>query len=443
MQDKIQCPSCSHAFDVEEAIAGQVQAQLQKEFEDRLARQNQMYQEKLTAFEKEKDAFQEAKSKENEIFKTKLEEKLASRMAILEKEKLSSLTLELNSLKQENEDKRKENRELKEKELNLIRRQKEMEEKESDLLLQMEKQLIEKSSVIEQKGRQKAKEEFLLKEREYQKQIDDQKKLVEEMKRKQEQGSMQLQGEVQELVIEEWLKANFPLDHIEEIKKGARGADCLQHVKTYNNPDCGLIYYESKRTKEFQPSWIEKFRSDIREKGAHLGVIITDAMPKGVERMTLIEGIWVCTFEEFKGLSLVLRENIIALSTMASAQENKGEKMAMLYQYLTSNEFKLQIEAIVEGFTLMQTDLMKEKRAMEGHWKKREKQLQKVLLNTNYMYNSFKGIAGNAIPKIQELELDDGDNMELLEDKAQSSPGVFNLTEEDNKAQEKQNSLFE
>ncbi len=441
MQDKIQCPSCSHAFDVEEAIAGQVQAQLQQEFEKKMATNNRIYQNKLSVFEEEKKAFQLTKSKENEIFKVKLEEKLAAQMAILEKEKLSSLTLEVDSLKKENEDKRKENRALKEKELNLIRQQKEMEERESDLLLQMEKQLLEKSAVIEQKGRQKAIEEFQLKEREYQKQIDDQKKLVQEMKRKQEQGSMQLQGEVQELAIEEWLRTKFPLDEIEEIKKGARGADCLQLVKTYNNPSCGLIYYESKRTKEFQRSWIEKFRNDIREKGAHIGVIITDALPKGVDRMTLIDGIWVCTFEEFKGLSLVLRENIIAISTMATSQENKGEKMAMLYQYLTSNEFKLQIEAIVEGFTQMQTDLLKEKRAMEGHWKKREKQLQKVLLNTNYMYNSFKGIAGNAIPQIQELELDD--DLELLEDKAQSTPGVFNLTEEDGKDRKNQNSLFE
>ena len=230
MQDKIQCPSCSHAFDVEEAIAGQVQAQLQKEFEARMATQNQLYQDKLSAFEEEKSAFQQTKAKENEIFKAKLEEKLAAQMAVLEKERLSSLTLELDSLKKENEDKRLENRALKEKELNLIRQQKEMEDREKDLLLQMEKQLLEKSAIIEQKGRQKATEEFQLKEREYQKQIDDQKKLVQEMKRKQEQGSMQLQGEVQELAIEEWLRTKFPLDEIEEIKKGARGADCLQPV---------------------------------------------------------------------------------------------------------------------------------------------------------------------------------------------------------------------
>ncbi|HDY75754.1 MAG TPA: DUF2130 domain-containing protein, partial [Candidatus Marinimicrobia bacterium] len=239
---------------------------------------------------------------------------------------------------------------------------------------------------------------------------EDQKKLTEEMKRKQEQGSMQMQGEVQELAIEEWLATQFPLDVIEEIKKGARGADCIQTVHTRNRQNCGTIYYESKRTKDFQPGWIEKFKNDIRDKGADIGVLVTEAMPSDMDRMGMREGIWICSYEEFKGLCVVLRESIIQLSNAVVSQENKGDKMTMLYDYLTSNEFRLQIEGIVEGFTQMKSDLETEKRSIMGHWKKREKQIEKVVLNTNFMYNSIKGIAGNAVQTVKALEIPDVDN---------------------------------
>jgi hypothetical protein len=216
---------------------------------------------------------------------------------------------------------------------------------------------------------------------------------------------MQRQGEAQELVIEEWLAGQFPLDTIEEIKKGALGADCLQTVNTRTRQNCGSIYYESKRTKAFQPAWIEKFKADIREKNANIGVLVTEVMPSDMDRMGLRDGVWICTFEEFKGLCSVLRESIIEISRAITTQENKGEKMGMLYDFLTGNEFRMQVEAIVEGFTQMQSDLESEKRSMQGIWKKREKQIQKVLLNTNHMYHSIRGIAGSAVQSVPLLEL--------------------------------------
>src|ERR1035437_8164739 len=221
---------------------------------------------------------------------------------------------------------------------------------------------------------------------------------------------MQLQGEVQELAIEEWLVAQFPLDTIEEIKKGARGGDCIQIINTRTHQNCGSVYYESKRTKEFQASWIEKFKSDIRDRGADLGVLVTDAMPVDMDRMGLRDGIWICSFDEFKGLCAVLRESIIQISTAISSQENKGDKMHMLYDYLTGNTFRLQVEAIVEGFTQMKSDLESEKRAMQSIWKKREKQIDKVTVNTIDMHASIKGIAGNAIQAVKLLELPEVEN---------------------------------
>ena len=217
---------------------------------------------------------------------------------------------------------------------------------------------------------------------------------------------MQLQGEVQELAIEEWLKEKYPFDTIDEVKKGARGADCMQIVHTRESQNCGRIYYESKRTKDFQKSWIEKFKADMREKGADIGVLVTDVMPSDMQRMGLYEGIWICSFEEFKGLSAVLREQIIKIHHAMKSQENKTDKMSLLYGFLTSNEFKMQIEAIVEAFTTMQSDLDSEKRSMQRIWKQREKQIEKVLDNTINMYGSIRGIAGNAIGNIKALELE-------------------------------------
>jgi len=165
-----------------------------------------------------------------------------------------------------------------------------------------QKLLNETLAVEKEKIRKSEQEKNELVIKDFQKQLEDQKKLAEEMQRKQEQGSQQRQGEVQELAIEEWLKNNFPLDKITEIKKGARGADCIQIIHSRTKQNCGTIYYESKRTKEFNKEWIEKFKNDIRDKSANIGVLVTDAMPSDLERMGLREGIWICTYEEFKGL---------------------------------------------------------------------------------------------------------------------------------------------
>ena len=95
------------------------------------------------------------------------------------------------------------------------------------------------------------------------------------------------------------------------------------------------------------------------------------------------------------------------------SQENKTDKMSLLYGFLTSNEFKMQREAIVEAFTTMQSDLDSEKRSMQRIWKQREKQIEKVLDNTINMYGSIRGIAGNAIGNIKALEL--GYRAELID----------------------------
>jgi hypothetical protein len=312
-------------------------------------------------------------------------------------------------LREELNEKSKQVQELNKASAELEKIKREKNELEDKLKAEAEKQLNERLASERQRIAKEESGKHELKRKELEKQLEDQKKLTEEMKRKQEQGSMQTQGEVQELGIEEWLAEKFPLDVIQEIKKGERGADCLQIVHTRTRQNCGSIYYESKRTKHFQPSWIDKFKADIQERNANIGVLVTEVMPPDMDRLGLKDGIWVCSFEEFKGLCTVLRESIIQISSAIVTQEHKGDKMGMLYDYLTSNEFRMQIEAMVEGFTQMKSDLEAEQRSMRGIWKKREKQIDKVLLNTTGMYGSIRGIAGNAVQAVPLLELPDED----------------------------------
>ena len=76
-----------------------------------------------------------------------------------------------------------------------------------------------------------------------------------------------------------------------------------------------------------------------------------------------------------------------------------------LHHYLTSDEFRQCVEAIVEGFSGLKSEIDKEKRVMVRIWKEREKQIEKVIDNTINMYGSIKGIAGNAIGTVKALEL--------------------------------------
>ena len=408
-ETQIKCPNCGTSIDVQDILAHQLEEEIKQKYQAQIAEEKKKYEVSQEKLKEEKLEFEKKKKQENELFqerldnllkegkkeietklKLKLKEEQSEQFDALQKElnEKSEQIKELNRTKAEIEKLKREKSELKE------IAEAESQKKLNEILI-AEKERIKKA--------EEDKNELRFKE--MQKQLEDQKKLTEEMKRKQEQGSMQLQGEVQELAIEEWLALKFPLDTIEEIKKGARGGDCIQIVHTRTEQNCGSIYYESKRTKDFQPSWIEKFKADIRDRGANIGVLVTEVMPSDMDRMGLKDGIWICNYEEFKGLCAVLREGILQVNNAIITQENKGDKMDLLYDYLTSSTFRMQIEAIVEGFTQMKSDLDSEKRSMQRIWKQREKQIEKVVTNTIDMYGSVKGIAGNAIQSVKALEL--------------------------------------
>lgn len=363
-----------------------------------LRKKDEEYQKKLEAFEQQK-------KQQEQAFEQKLVQEKASLQASVAENLRKTISADFeNKLKlldetnKENEEKLKLARS---KEVEFLKKEQEIKNREAEIELNIQRRLQEQREELVAQVRKQELEKNSLKETEHQlrvkeleKQLDDQKKLAEEMKRKAEQGSMQLQGEVQELILEELLRSTFPFDTIEEVGKGVRGADCVHNVRNQFGQECGRIIYESKRTKDFSIEWIEKLKKDMRSMGIDVAVIVTQTYPKGMDCFGEKDGVWICSFDEVKAVSYILRDGIIKLFSAAKSQENKGDKMHMLYDYLTSNEFSEQWKAIREGFMSMKLSIQRERDAMEKLWKAREKQLEKVLLNAAHIRGSIEGISG-------------------------------------------------
>ncbi|MFT5573073.1 MAG: hypothetical protein ACI9FR_002006 [Cryomorphaceae bacterium] len=398
------CPNCGVEIDVNELLYHQLDEQARQKYQDQLASAQ-------TKLKQQQAAVAEQSEQISQTVKTQVANSLVAEKAVM----LSQLKAQveqdqserIKAMQNELEEKSKKVIELNKMQGEVERLKREKNSLRSEIELEVEKKFNTQLAEQSEKIQKQLSDQVRFKVAEKEQVINQLKDQLSEAQRKAEQGSMQIQGEVQELAIEDWLRAQFPLDEIQEIKKGATGADTLQVINTINRTECGSIYYESKRTKAFQPAWVAKFKSDIQQKGASIGVLVTQVMPEGMGNLGQIDGVWVCTFDEFKNLSQVLRESIIQIDQALVTQDNKGDKMGMLYDFLTGSEFRMQIEAIVEGFTQLKIDLESEKRAMQGIWKKREKQIERVMLNTNYMYNSVKGIAGSAVQNVALLELDD------------------------------------
>jgi len=407
MNDKITCPNCGHSFDVEEALSGKLEAHFKAEYERKVSEQAEKFNLEKKKLEEERNKLAEQKEKQDELLKAEL-----SKAIELEKKKIEKTTSEtyeekLKSLQEENDKRKSENKVLREKEVALMRQEAELKEKQEELKLQVEKQILEKQKEIEDKARAKERESFELEKIKLLKQIDDNKKLAEEMKRKAEQGSMQLQGEVQELALEDLLSKSYPFDKVQEVPKGVRGADCIQTVINALQQECGSIVYESKRTKNFANDWVEKLKQDQITCKADLAVIVTETMPSDMDRFGEKDGVWICGFHEVRSLSFVLREMLIKTQSVRISQENKGDKMELLYTYLTSNEFVQNIKRIVENYDGMIDQLNSEKKAMYKIWASREKQIWVVQENISALFGSIKGIAGKELETSSVLQLPD------------------------------------
>jgi hypothetical protein len=388
----VTCPKCQHNFEPTDAIREEVEKELRG---------------KMTDWQKKKEEETSVLLAEQ---KTKIQNELTEQL----KKNISGEYEHKLKLMQDNEaNMSKQVNEFRQKELEFLKQVQAIQAKEAELELELQRKLnTERESLKAQIQKEEAErlsikdQEHVLKVKELEKQLEDQRKLAEEMRRKAEQGSMQMQGEVQELLLEELLKTSFPFDQISEVGKGVRGADCIQLVRNSLGQEAGKIIYESKRTKDFNQEWIDKLKADMRSQGADIAVIVTQTFPKELDRFGEKDGVYICSFQEVKSVALLLRNAILKVHDTKKSQVNKGDKMSFLYDYLTSNEFSEQWKAVGEGFRQMRSSIQKERDAMEKLWKAREKQLEKVLLNAMHIKGSIEGIAGADAIHLDLLEDD-------------------------------------
>ncbi len=367
--EEIICPGCKSKFPLHQGLTSQRIDQFEKELEQH----SEEIRLRIT-----KEAMKKAE-KEFELVKKGLKEELVEKEAAI--------------------------KEFRENEIELLKEKKKLAEAKEQFELEIQRKMDEERSEIKKQAAKTEAEKFKLIEAEYKKKLSDAEKSNEEMARKLKQGSQQLQGEVQELAIGDMLSGLFHTDEIKDVPKGKRGADIVQIVRNNALDECGKIIYESKRTKSFQKSWLEKLKTDQLNENAEIAVLVSEVLPEGIDRIGVINGIWICDYHSLKGLALLLRDGIDKVNRAITSQANKGDKVNMLYTYLTGNEFRLQLSAIVDGYFDIRESNNRERLAMEKLWKEREMKLDKVLLNMSHFYGSIKGIAGNSIPEIPLLEL--------------------------------------
>ena len=469
MEQSILCPHCGKRIPLTEALTHPIEEKLRREFDSETKKKEREYEATVEVLKKEhaqglaseraaiekaaKKRADDAAAQDLKDLKAQLDEKaklledarkheLALRkrereieeresslklevQRTLDKERakirdeaaakaLSEHQLELTDLKTQLEERTKSLNEAQQQELVLRKRQRELEERERAMGLELERKLDEERGKIREDALAKAAEEHHLRDREKDKQLDDMRKQIEELKRKAEQGSQQTQGEVQELELEEILRSNFRFDEIEPVAKGVRGADVLQRVCSSSGKAHGSILWESKRTKAWSDGWIQKLKDDQREAKADIGIIVSSNLPKGINHIGPLEGVWVTDFPSLVGLGTALRAGITQLAQVQDAMAGKGEKMELIYRYLSGPEFRHRVEAIVEAFVTMKNDLDSEKRAMERTWAKREKQIQRVIHNTSGMYGDLQGLIGSSLSPIPMLELSPDQKMDQL-----------------------------
>ena len=413
----IKCPNCGTQIDIDEIFYHQIEEKFkqqhlaeQKRLRDEVEEKRKEYKAHLDALKAKEEVFKEQKEKFDEKLRRATREQLK-----LERQKLhDTLRKELTeeqsdamaALKKDLQEKSEQVKELNSFKVEIEKLKREKDEAESKARADAQIALTRQLSEEKEKIQKSLEEANTLKLKAKDEQIEQMKRDIENAKRKAEQGSMQVQGEALELAIESWLASQFPFDNIEEVKKGAFGADCVHTIHTRELQNCGIICYESKNTKAWSDGWIGKLKQDMLKVGADIGVLVTSIYPNDMERMGFVDGIWVCSLDEFKGSASLLREGLIRVHKTVQKEENRGDKMTLLYNYLTGNEFGMQMKSIVDGFMTMQAELDKERRSLMASWKRRQKLIDGVLQNTTEMYGSLQGIAGTgALGQIEALEL--------------------------------------
>ena len=372
MNDTINCPHCGKSIPLTQALSHQVQEKYQKFYKIRLEEEKQKLSVQL---------------KDGAIKKAKEE-----------------VGLQLKDKANELEELRKQNKNFQDQLLKLNKTLRHLRTSMEEEKLNLEKQLANEQNRIRQDEQKKFEDQYILKFLEIEKQNEDLKKSLEEARRKAEQGSQQLQGEVMEDELKKILMAEFPYDQISDVPKGIRGADLVQIVKNNLGKKCGTILWESKRTKVWTEGWISKLKQDQREIKAELAIIVTQVIPQGISNFGLKDGIWIVDYKTVIGAAISLRNNLIEIFSLRSANKGKEEKKEILWNYLTSVEFKQRVEAIYESYNNLRDELQKEKDWFTKKWAREEKSITRVADNLLGMHGDLEGIVGRTLPELEQLK---------------------------------------
>jgi len=377
-------------------------------------------------FEEEKRGFETEKIDQIEKERKKIEEEAFKKAS--EKNEGEKKLLE-----EQLAEKDKKLREANENELEIRKAKVKLEQEKKDFELVKQRELDEARKSIEEEASKKATEEQQYIIAQLNKKLADATKAKDELARKLEQGSQQLQGEVQELDIEKFLREHFIYDEILPVPKGVSGADVLQKVISKAENFCGSILWESKHTKNWTEGWIAKLKEDQREAKADIAVIITDALPKDVENVGLRNGVWIANRASLHGLATALRNTLTQVAFAKLSAEGKDEKIELLFRYLTGPEFKQKVEAMVELFSAMKLDLEKEKKVTLARWGKQEKQIEKIATITIGMHSNLRGLIGKSMESIPALEAGEESDgaMEKVGDNENEEQGEDSVNVED------------
>ena len=411
----IVCPNCKTEIKLTESLAAPLIESTRRQFEQRLAQKDtEIIQREQAMREKEKQLAEDKRKLEDQVADQVAEQLKAERTRVIAEEskkakqasaaELESKARELVELQEVLKSRDEKLAEAQKAQAELIKKQRELDDAKRELELTVEKRVQDGLTEVRTLAKKEAEDEQKLKVMEKEQTIAAMQKQIEDLKRRAEQGSQQLQGEVQELELENLLRSKFPFDTIEPVPKGEFGGDVLHRVIGSGGQAGGTILWEFKRTKNWSDPWLVKLRDDQRTAKAEIAVIVSQVLPKGIETFEMIEGVWVTHPRAALPVAMILRQSLLEIALARQSSEGQQTKTEMVYQYLTGPRFRQRVEAIVEAFSTMQEDLDKERKAIMKQWAKREEQIERVMGATVGMYGDLQGIAGKSLQEIKGLE---------------------------------------
>ena len=412
----ITCPNCKTEIRLTESLAAPLIAATRKQFEEQLSQKDAEVAKREEGIrEKEKQIIEAKRNLDEQVADQVAAQLKAERVQVIAEEskkaklagaaELDAKVRELSEMQEILKVRDEKLAEAQKAQAELIKKQRELDDAKRELELTVEKRVQDGLNEVRLLAKNQAEEEQKFKVMEKEQTIAAMQKQIEDLKRRAEQGSQQLQGEVQELELENLLRAKFPFDAIEAVAKGEFGGDLLQKVVSQGGQASGTILWEAKRTKNWSDGWLVKLREDQRTAKAEIAVIVSQVLPKGVESFDVVDGVWVTHPRAALPVATTLRHTLLQVNMARQVSEGQQTKTEMVYQYLTGPRFKQRIEAIVEAFSTMQEDLDRERKAIMKQWAKREEQIERVMGATVGMYGDLQGIAGKSLQEIEGLEL--------------------------------------